>query len=78
MTEFTDRPNPGALEAATLGCTCPVIDNNYGQFAPWPPNGWWITDGCPLHDLRGDDQFKKLTQLTLEDENGHRDSHPRS
>ncbi len=42
-------PNPGSHEAVEKGCLCPVLDNNYGQIAPWPENGWWITDDCPLH-----------------------------
>lgn len=39
------KPNP----AQKQGCTCAVLDNNHGRFAPWPPDGWWITEGCPLH-----------------------------
>jgi hypothetical protein len=26
-----------------------VIDNNHGKWAPHPPDGWWITAGCPIH-----------------------------
>lgn len=47
-------PNPGSKEALGQGCTCPVIDNNHGRFAPWPEDGWWIVEGCPLHDVRKD------------------------
>jgi hypothetical protein len=43
-------PNPGSEEALNLGCICAVLDNNHGRFAPWPPNGWWITEDCPVHD----------------------------
>ena len=32
-----------------MGCTCPVMDNCHGRYPPWPPNGWWITESCPLH-----------------------------
>lgn len=42
-------PNPGSAEAREAGCKCPVIDNNYGEWAPAPPDGWWINAGCPLH-----------------------------
>lgn len=45
-----DKPNPGSEAAQKLGCTCAIVDNNYGKFAPYPPDGWWITEGCPLHD----------------------------
>ena len=41
--------NPGSLEAGEHGCTCPVIDNNYGRTPPFPPNNWWIYADCPLH-----------------------------
>jgi len=47
-------PNPGSVEAHKQGCTCATMDNNYGRFPPFPamngePEGWWITEGCPLH-----------------------------
>ena len=44
-------PNPGSKEAQEQGCTCPVLDNNYGKGFIWE-NGekcFWMTDGCPLH-----------------------------
>jgi hypothetical protein len=42
-------PNPGSREALDAGCACAILDNNHGKFAPWPPDGWWITQGCPVH-----------------------------
>jgi len=42
-------PNPGSQAAVKQGCICAVLDNNRGRRAPWPPDGWWITGGCPLH-----------------------------
>lgn len=42
-------PNPGSSAALTQGCICAVMDNNHGKYAPFPPDGWWISDGCPLH-----------------------------
>ena len=42
-------PNPGSLEAQAQGCICAVMDNHYGKEPPWPPDGWWITEGCPVH-----------------------------
>jgi hypothetical protein len=44
--------NPGSDEARDKGCTCPVLDNGHGRSAPWPPDGWWITQGCPQHDVQ--------------------------
>jgi len=49
------QPNPGSDEAQQLGCFCAVFDNNHGKYPPFPPTvdypeeGWWITEGCPLH-----------------------------
>jgi len=43
-------PNPGSVEAQAQGCTCPVLNNSRGLRAPWP--GWWITEGCPIHDTK--------------------------
>lgn len=42
-------PNPGSDEALKLGCRCPVLDNNHGMWAPWPPDGWWVTQSCKMH-----------------------------
>jgi len=42
-------PNPGSDEARSAGCICAVLDNNHGKWSPWPPDGWWITVGCPVH-----------------------------
>jgi len=51
-------PNPGSKEAQDLGCTCPVLDNEYGEGAYIDKTGepvFWITSGCPLHGLEVDD-----------------------
>lgn len=42
--------NPGSREAADAGCICAVLDNNRGIRPPYPPDGWWITAGCKVHD----------------------------
>lgn len=44
-----DVPTPGSDKAIAAGCHCPILDNNHGKFAPWPPDGWYITQGCPIH-----------------------------
>lgn len=54
-------PNPGSKEAKDQGCTCAVIDNNHGEVAPWPPNGWWVTEWCPIHDDRTVAALKRLS-----------------
>ena len=47
--EASVTPNPGSEEALDLGCICAILDNNHGKYAPWQPDGWWITEGCPVH-----------------------------
>lgn len=44
-----ERPHPGSAAAIDDGCVCPVLDNNHGRAAPWPPDGWWTRTDCPLH-----------------------------
>ena len=43
-------PNPGSDEALDLGCTCPAMDNGYGDPDRREFGGWVIVEGCPLHD----------------------------
>lgn len=46
------NPNPGSYEAKELGCTCPVLDNEFGQGAYIDEDGnpqFWINMDCPLH-----------------------------
>jgi hypothetical protein len=45
------KPNPGSKEAREQGCTCPVIDNNFGEGAPDGLGGvgFDVNAGCPLH-----------------------------
>lgn len=45
-------PTPGSDEALNMGCKCPVLDNNRGTVAPWPPDGWWMNGECELHSPR--------------------------
>jgi hypothetical protein len=45
-------PNPGSDEALARGCLCAVLDNCHGRHAPYPPDGWVITEGCPVHAPR--------------------------
>lgn len=54
--EMTRRPvaNPGSDDARKQGCSCAVLDNNHGKYPPFPPDGWWITGGCPVHAPEAD------------------------
>ena len=54
MTEV-NPPDPGSVEAANLGCTCPVLDNHYGKGLGDPPL-FWINGSCPIHALVSEDQ----------------------
>lgn len=47
-------PNPGSDAALAMGCLCAVIDNGHGLHPPYPPDGWWITVGCPVHHPLGE------------------------
>jgi hypothetical protein len=42
--------NPGSLKAREQGCTCAVMDNNYGADGGFDGLGnFWLSDSCPLH-----------------------------
>jgi hypothetical protein len=46
------QPNPGSKKAREQGCTCPVLDNYYGDGIGRDENGitiFWISEGCPIH-----------------------------
>lgn len=41
---------PGSDAAITNGCTCPILDNGYGEgFVVNGRRQWWIAEACPLH-----------------------------
>ena len=42
-------PNPGTEEAIKMGCTCPVIDNNYGKGYMGMKDTFVYTSNCPVH-----------------------------
>lgn len=42
-------PNPGSAEAAARGCTCPIIDNEYGRGYRGQKGQFIKHDDCPLH-----------------------------
>lgn len=42
-------PNPGSEEAGRLGCMCPIMDNEYGDYKA-TGGYWYITKDCPVHD----------------------------
>lgn len=48
-SQVSIQPNPGSEAALDAGCRCPVLDNNHGVTAPYPPSGWWINEDCPIH-----------------------------
>lgn len=52
MSNDKSTPNPGSKEAREQGCTCPVIDNNYGHGYYVDEEGtaaFWINEACPIH-----------------------------
>ena len=46
-----NKPHPGSREAQAQGCTCPVLDNNFGEGMPDGHGGigFDVYAGCPLH-----------------------------
>lgn len=66
MTE-DDTPKPGSNEAVAAGCTCAVLDNNRGRFAPFPPDGWWIAATCPIHAVADADDDEDPATAARED-----------
>ena len=52
MKRKPNTPNPGSDEAIKQGCTCPVLDNGHGSDELGRIRGFWITEGCPLHDKK--------------------------
>lgn len=43
-------PNPGTEEAIIQGCTCPIIDNCFGDGIPSRGGRlFYYTVGCPVH-----------------------------
>lgn len=45
--------NPGSQAAYLAGCNCPVFKNNQGEWAPFPPKGWFVNPECPVHEIEG-------------------------
>jgi len=57
VSALSDRQlNPGSYAARALGCICPMVDNNYGRYAPYVGDGfgWVIRDDCTMHGQRVD------------------------
>jgi len=42
--------NPGSEEARKAGCTCPIMDNNYGKGYLGQPGVFVYRSGCKVHD----------------------------
>ena len=42
-------PNPGSMEAVRAGCTCNVVDNDYGRGWYKQPGQFVYNEDCPLH-----------------------------
>lgn len=45
------KPNPGSKEAGDLGCSCPIIDNNYGHGHHGVEGEFVINMDCKLHTM---------------------------
>ena len=49
MSEDKKIPNPGSDEAIALGCSCPVMDNEYGKGYMGMEDTFIYSTACPLH-----------------------------
>lgn len=46
----TAMTTPGSPAAIEQGCTCPVIDNHYGEGMPYRDGPrFWTDSNCPIH-----------------------------
>ena len=55
MATTKDLPNPGSDEARNDGCTCPMLDNEFGDWKA--VGGNFITSiNCPLHGWSLEDE----------------------
>lgn len=52
MLNWSKTMLPGSNKAIKNGCTCAIIDNNYGKgrYGNGDKYGWFITSGCKIHD----------------------------
>jgi hypothetical protein len=44
-----NKPNPGSKAAIDAGCTCPVMDNEYGAGYMGMKDVYIYSAGCKLH-----------------------------
>lgn len=49
------KPFPGTKEAGEKGCTCPVIDNNYGRGHHGVEGEFVVNMECKLHTMTLDE-----------------------
>jgi len=57
------KPDPGTKEARELGCTCPVIDNHYGNGYHGVAGEFSYNMDCPLHTIPMD-ELKQMMGIT--------------
>lgn len=50
MSMAITNKNPGSAAALGRGCTCPVMDNCYGEgIVLGGETCWYMNEDCPLH-----------------------------
>ena len=61
-------PNPGSPEAVKQGCTCPVLDNYYGEGSGYLDSKgnptFWTNADCPLHGRYIDMRTRSKNETT--------------
>ena len=53
------KENPGSMLAIEKGCTCPVLDNNYGKGVS---GLFWMDEKCPLHGAKIRKEILKIKE----------------
>lgn len=61
MPNTTIILNPGTPEAVAQGCQCPCMDNGHGRgyLGDGERFGWVMSDTCPLHGKKENDDGKE-------------------
>lgn len=60
-------PTPGSDDAVKIGCTCPILDNQFGRGCGWVGEDgtelFWQSSDCPIHGHKESEVPKKNLNL---------------
>lgn len=55
--------NPGSQKARSNGCSCPVLDNEFGEGCA---GMFYTTQDCPLHGWEITEEIKEIMEKEME------------